>query len=417
LRARLRLDADLGQDFAERDPGSPQRFIPGLYEAPLDLMYVYLEGERFFDGAVDFRLGRQYVVDSLGWWSFDGLLLAVQTPVFLRLEGYAGAEQRNLRPALGTARFEADGVLRGDRTNLELGSWPSFLEQSALAPALGFSLRTTGLDFLRSNLGYRKVVNRDEVLVSQFEDRQNGALFVGGDRVSREELGYSLVLSDAELGSANGRFVYDVYLSRFSAHGAALEAELTPTLSLGVSYDYLYPSFDADSIFNWFVHRGSTTLLANATFRPSRAWAFAMSSGVRRFAAGSTVQASSAATLIDWIGSADARYRWASGEATLSSYDQLGRGSHWVGFDAGLRQWLSERRYDVSTSIGLHDFEDRLRPDSGATSTSYVLGAGYHPGRSPTLQSRLGLEWEHHINRLVGHRVRVLATVALALFP
>jgi hypothetical protein len=39
FRSRLRLDADLGQDPAERDP-STARFVPGLEQAPFDLMYA-----------------------------------------------------------------------------------------------------------------------------------------------------------------------------------------------------------------------------------------------------------------------------------------------------------------------------------------------------------------------------------------
>lgn len=416
LRARLRLDADLGQEFAERDPTSPGRFIPGLYEAPLDLMYAYMEGARFFDGAFGFRLGRQYVVDSLGWWSFDGVLLALDTPVHLRLEGYAGAEQRGLRPALGTSRFEADGVLRGDRSELEVGLWPSFLSESALAPAAGFAVHASDVSFLRGNLSYRKVLNRDEVLVSQFPDQASGFTFVGGDRVSTERVGATLSLFDAEYGSVGGRAVYDLYLGRATSHGASLEARVTPSLTLGASYDYLLPTFDADSIFNWFFHRGSTTLLGTAGFRPSRAWALALSSGVRRFSAGAS-ESGDAEASFDWIGSADARYAWPTGQATLRSYDQVGRGSHWVGVDVGLKKWFAARRYDLTTSVGLHDFEDHLRRDTGATSTTYVIGGGYHPGVSRFLRSRFGLEWEHHVNRLVGHRVRVLATFDLSLFP
>src|SRR5262249_53370925 len=70
FKSRVRLDADFGQSNAERDPKSPY-FIPGLEQAPLDVMYAYLDGERYFNGYLGFRLGRQYVVDALGWWSFD----------------------------------------------------------------------------------------------------------------------------------------------------------------------------------------------------------------------------------------------------------------------------------------------------------------------------------------------------------
>lgn len=417
LRARLRLDADLGQDFAERDPASPGRFIPGLYEAPLDLMYAYLEGERFLGGALGFRLGRQYVVDSLGFWSFDGLMLGLSTPAHLRFEAYAGAEQRGLRAALGTSRFEADGVLRGDRSGLELGFWPSFLAESKLAPAVGFAVHASDLAFVRGNVSYRKVINRDEVLVTQFPDDASGFTFVGDDRVSSERLGAALSLFEARYGSIDGHVVYDLYLERATSHGASLQARVTPSLSLGASYDYLFPTFDADSIFNWFLHRGTTTLLGSVGFRPSRAWAFALSSGARRFAADAAEAQQGVEVRYDFIGSADARYVWSGGEATLRSYDQIGRGSRWVGADAALKKWFAARRYDVTTSLGLYDFADRLRSGTDATSATYVVGGGYHPGVSRFVRSRFGLEWEHQVNRLVGHRIRVVATFDLSFFP
>src|SRR5688572_32411897 len=41
FRSRLRLDSDFGIEPAERDPAS-SRYVPGLEQAPLDLMYAYL---------------------------------------------------------------------------------------------------------------------------------------------------------------------------------------------------------------------------------------------------------------------------------------------------------------------------------------------------------------------------------------
>ena len=74
FRSRLRVDADFGIQGEETDPGS-RRFVPGLSQAPFEILYAYLEGERLLHGFVGFRAGRQYLVDSIGFWSFDGALL------------------------------------------------------------------------------------------------------------------------------------------------------------------------------------------------------------------------------------------------------------------------------------------------------------------------------------------------------
>jgi hypothetical protein len=80
---RARLDADVAIAGAETDPDRLDAFIPGHPESPTDLMVAYVEGRRYLDGHLGFRLGRQYVVDALGWWSLDGALLRVDTPVHL----------------------------------------------------------------------------------------------------------------------------------------------------------------------------------------------------------------------------------------------------------------------------------------------------------------------------------------------
>src|SRR5450432_2058641 len=82
FKSRLRLDSDFGQRPEERDPDSSS-YVPGLAEAPLDIMYAYLEGQRYLNGYLGFRLGRQYIVDRLGFWSFDGAEVLLTTPAYV----------------------------------------------------------------------------------------------------------------------------------------------------------------------------------------------------------------------------------------------------------------------------------------------------------------------------------------------
>src|SRR4051812_1661595 len=114
FKSRLRLDSDFGQRPEERNPDSAA-YVPGLVEAPVDIMYAYLDGQRYLNGYLSFRLGRQYVVDNLGFWSFDGAEVMLTTPAYIALEAYTGFEQRGGLPMLATSRFEAGGVSRGER--------------------------------------------------------------------------------------------------------------------------------------------------------------------------------------------------------------------------------------------------------------------------------------------------------------
>ena len=64
--ANLRVDADLGQTAAERDPRDAEHFVPGLEQAPLDVMFAYFEARGLVDRSIGLRLGRQYITDVLG---------------------------------------------------------------------------------------------------------------------------------------------------------------------------------------------------------------------------------------------------------------------------------------------------------------------------------------------------------------
>jgi hypothetical protein len=234
FQTRMRLDADFGQSSAERALGD-STYIPGLQEAPLDLMYAYLEGQRYLDGYVGFKLGRQYVFDTLGFWSFDGALVTLSTPANLVFEGYAGFEQRGGGiPYFGTRRFEAQGVYRGDRYGYDATYYPSFLDESRLAPAAGLAVEASALGVLHSRLSYRKVMNRDEVNVSPFLDLGDGQYFLRGTRTSSERLGYSLRASSKDVGALNGSFVYDFYNQIFSEYAVTASAcKWPPAISAG----------------------------------------------------------------------------------------------------------------------------------------------------------------------------------------
>ncbi len=425
FKARLRLDADFGKEGEERNPRQPSTFVPDLEQAPVDVMYAYLEGRNYLGGFVGFRAGRQYVTDSLGWWSFDGGLVRLTTPAYVQVEAYAGFEQRGGLPLLlGTERYASDGVYRGNRQELELNQVPYFLRESKLAPAFGFAIETTGVHFVHGRLSYRKVVNRDRVVVSPFPDAGDGYQRVGGDRVSSERIGYSLRASEASLGAVRGNLVYDFYSQVVSDRALALDWYTTSAISVGADYDYSYPTFDGDSIWNWFSHSGITTLLGRAEWRPSPRFDVALSSGAKIFEtegdsgsygiveqAGRDPDRSETGRLTDFVGNLAGRYRWSDGNLGLRGMTETGKRGHRVGSDLTLNQAFDRGLYDTLAIVSLYDWEDGLRTDRSATSFSYVAGGGIKPFD----ETRFGLEWEHSTNRLVGQRYRLLATLDLTV--
>jgi hypothetical protein len=413
--ARLRVDTDFGVSPEERDPTNERAFVPGLQTTPLDIMMAYVEGRNYAGGLLGFRLGRQYVVDALGWWSFDGGLARITTPAHVAFETYGGFEQRGGLFMLSTSRFEGDGVSRGSRNGMPVDLDTSYLEESRLAPAYGFAVESTGLTWLSTRLTYRKVIDRDTVLVSPFADSSGNFATTGGDRVSSERVGWAGTLTAPGLGSLRGDVVYDLYSQRTSEYAASLDGTPIPALALGVDYEYFVPTFDGDSIWNWFSHFGTTTIQGRARVEPLHGLTFALTGGVRRFVTegdpatytSTTAAASADSSLYDVLGSLDALYKFARGTGSLRLMDEQGDRGKRRGGDVALRHFFDDGRYDANGVVSLYQWSDALRPDGDIASFSYVVGGGYRPFP----KTRVGIEWEHSMNVLVGQRFRALATI------
>src|SRR5271166_2181893 len=215
FRARLRYDADYGVSSAESTvPTSSDgygSFVPGSAQSGVDLMYAYVEGRRFFDGLLGFKLGRQYQTDVLGWWSFDGGEVSVTTPAYIKAEVYAGLEQRGGLP-LSTSRFESDGIWRGDRSKFDPSAYP-MLQPAAIAPAIGAGLESTGVTWLHSRLSYRRVYNTGGSNVTEFASGLNAPASYTGMRTSSDRLGYAFDTSASKVGGLKGGIIYDLYRS------------------------------------------------------------------------------------------------------------------------------------------------------------------------------------------------------------
>jgi hypothetical protein len=417
VKLRMRIDLDLGMKPEEYtySPTSPQ-FVPGLQNAPVDLMYGYVEGRNLARGYLGFRLGRQYVADALGWWAFDGGLVRLTTPFFVQAEVYGGLEERGGLP-LSTPRFEQNGNWRGDRKGFDPNVYPQF-QNASIAPAYGFALESSGVSFIHGRFDYRKVMNKGESVVAQFADPVTGTYeTVNQTRTSSERLGYAMDASAADVGGLKGGLVYDLYNARFSSWYAGADWFAPARITVGADYDYFYPTFDADSIFNFFVHNPIRTITGRVAWNATDAIDVAASGGLRTFYTDgdpATYEANPAGDTValnDTLGNLSARYRWAGGVTGFRGLLEQGdRGRRRGGELYGERYFMAGR-WSINGRTSVYDWDDKLRPDRGATSFAYVLGGGFQP--SPVLGARV--EWEHDMDRLVGQRYRILAMLNLRI--
>lgn len=434
VKFRMRFDGDFGVDanetsYARSDVTS--RFVPGLSQAPLELMYGYVEGRNLLGGWAGFRLGRQYVVDSLGWWAFDGALVRVTAP-YVHVEAYGGFEQRGGLP-LSSGRYERSGVWRGDRAT-SLDSQPDIFpmfQQAKAAPAWGVAIESAGPYWLHGRLDYRKVWNVGEVVTGVFPSANGTLSTLDQTRTSSERVGYSVDGTIGDYGAAKGGVVYDLYNRLFGSYYASLDGFITQRVTASAEYDFYKPTFDGDSIWNWFTHSPITTLTGRVSVNVSDKLDVTGSGGVRWWQTDedpaspsalttsssegkvSDPEAAESARLADVLASANGRYRWSKGRASLRGVLETGERGRREGVDVSGERDFSGRKYTAMLRGSLYDWRDDLRPDRSATSFGYVVGGAWRPAELAEVM----LEWEHNMNRLVGQRYRVLAMVNLTVLP
>jgi hypothetical protein len=473
MRIKFRLDADPGinahlpdseagaeTDFSVNNGG---RYLPDLNPANFDLMYAYVEGKNLAKGWLGFKVGRQYVTDVLGWWNFDGALVRLTTPYFVELEAYGGLEQRGGLP-LSTTRFEPQGVWRGSHGDFgndpgqpKFADYPSY-QFGAPAPAFGFALESNGPNWIHGRFTYRRVYSTGEAFGHQVADPNGGYPTISGFRVSSDRLGYAINANLANIGGVKGGFTYDFYNQVFPYAYAGIEAYLGKRVTVGADFDYYQPTFDADSIWNWFATEPQITGTGRIEARPAKHFDLSASGGAKVFftdgdrktfyqgecaaaepPAGSTTPPfacddgiggydatnSNGVTAylrdpaknkrtseLDGVGQLGARYTLGRARFELRSMAEAGARGRRVGGDISADGNIQGGRWAFGGRFSVYNFNDptRTSPDltpREATSIGYVLGVGWRP----LDVGKFNVEWEHDYNKLVGQRFRVLGTI------
>ncbi len=422
VRARLRYDADVAQQGGFADPRAVDEFVPGFAHGPFDLMYAYLEGRRFLKGCLGFRAGRQYTIDPLGFWAFDGALVRVTTPYYIAAEALSGFEVRGGLP-LSSGRWETSGAWRGSRADVDPSLYPSF-QPASIAPAFGGSLESIGIGPLHAKLTYRRVYNTGGSTLTQFANALDQARVYDGTRLSHERIGGTIDASLGDVIALRSGLVYDAYNAGVMQAHASADAFVTNSVTLSADYDYYRPAFDADSIWNFFGGEPMNYLGLRASVDLTKQVSVSSGAYGRLFSINeATTTTSSLPTWtaytvappntrpFDGGGQLAANYRKSTLSAGLRGSLNMGDAGHRVGGDLYADQRIATRHI-VSTRLSLYNWEDTVRA-RGTTSLAYLLGTGYE--FSP--KSRVMVELDHAMNSLVGHRFRFMVSLTLAVAP
>jgi hypothetical protein len=236
-------------------------------------------------------------------------------------------------------------------------------------------------------------------------------------RTSSERLGYALDASAANVGGVKGGLVYDLFLSQFTQWYASGDWYASPQITMGGEFEYYVPTFDGDSIFNYFTHYPYKTATGRLAIDATDQIDVAGSGGVRLYetdgdplhpyAADGVTRIIATTTQTDVLANLAARYRYSAGIFGLRAMSQTGDRGHRQGADLYTERYFMTRRWMAEGRLSLYDWKDNLRPDRNAVSFGYVVGGGFRP--SPVLQALV--EWEHDMSRVAGQRFRLLAVV------
>jgi hypothetical protein len=357
--------------------------VPGLAAHDVDLMYAWIDGQRFLNGWLDFRLGRQFVVDSLGWSSFDGAQVALQTPWWIRVEGYAGLEVRGATP-LSPSAFELDGTQRLPRAGLDPSAYPA-IEEPAFAPVWGVALESRGMMWAHGRVTFREVQSEG--------------------RVQERRLGYSASVTPIEPLTVRGSVVWDLHLGFVPEVTGGVDVQVARPLVLGAEYVHFTPTFDGDSIWNFFPAEPMNDARLRAQLRIRDGLDLSALAFARLFDGGSD-------TVTDLGGSASVRgwNRVVELQGRLHGSD--GYGGLRLGADAWARRAFDDGRLALTLRLSAWRWSKRSGADLG-NAFAYVLGGEYrfsHP-------AKIIVEAEHDMDRVAGQRFRLLAMLDLRFAP
>lgn len=451
----LRIEHDFGAWTGGSIINNGRRFdaldlVPELSSSSLalDLLYGYFAAEGLWGGKLDLYLGRQLNVDTLDFWSMDGLTARVTTGAHVAVEAFAGLRVRDSSP-LGSATNEPDGTPGAlcteyvEGATAGSGGWRPIdrnvpgtgnpftndfdfcPQRQQLMPTFGGAIETTNLRALWARLSYRRSQSPTPGVIGdpfrhQYRDvglypNELGQAPDWG--VNEERLALS-VRGKLDLG--RGRQLVPYGAARYSLlHGLIDEAHAGARASYGIhgleaEVFYSFPTFDGDSIFNVFSTEPYVDYRLTYDIKPAnrdlrlytRGW-------VRKY----HTEDASLGTGVEpnvYAGGVQLGARYISPARLLARLDLFhddGYGGRRTG-GFGEVQWNVIDKFGVATRLSIIDMDSDSRPLAGTT-------VGMQAGTSYLVQDgvRLHLLGEANLNRFNRNDYRLIAVMDLAFNP
>ncbi len=373
--AQLRLEQDFGETcLLDRelcvnalDPEQPSAWQPLAADTRLDVPAVWIELSGLPLGT-SARLGRQLVLDPIGFARFDGLRASAAPLRWLEIEALAGLLVRGTSLA-ATPRSDPQGSIR-----LEAERDVPWAAPPADTWVVGGALEGRAGRFLRVRLSARHMWEED------------------GEVLSRAALGASSQPLDWLTLSGSG--VWDL-LSSEVIQAAAEIAAGTREVTVRAGVDHHVPRFDPGTIWAWF-----TVAPIQQTHLGVR-WAASEDVELGGAVRGRRAELGPDGTDIDAGGDAFVRARWEGFRVGASGFVWSGSLGPLAGVSLDVTRplfgWLA-----LSLDVSIWHFDDPHRNDVYGTVVMEALGGEIRITR----ETVLFVELSHAASRTVGHRFR-----------
>jgi hypothetical protein len=267
-----------------------------------DLLFGYAGAEGLLDGRIDLYLGRQMEIQTLDWFSMDGLKARAHLPAHIAIEGFGGLRVQE-SSLVGYGSMAPDGTsgalceeyVEGAQPGsgawrpidgLPLRSRGPFSsddeycpQRDELMPTWGAAIATEGLKNFVGRLSYRRSQSKTTGLLGDanrlaFEDlglypNENGQAPSWG--VNEERIALSMRMP---MRLKSKLAIVPYVAARYSllhglldeAHGGVRVAKFGHSLESELFYSV--PTFDGDSIFNIFSSEPYSDARSTWSFRP-----------------------------------------------------------------------------------------------------------------------------------------------------
>jgi|GEM_PF-897720 len=424
----------------------------GRSNLELDVLYGYFAAEGLLGGKLDLYIGRQLSVDTMDWFSMDGITVRVNTPAYVSVEAFGGLRVRGSSP-LGSVTNEPDGTAGAlcaeyvEGATPGTGSWRPIdrdipgsgnpftndfdfcPQREQLMPTFGGAVETSGLDKVWARLAYRRSQSPSPGVIGdpfryEYEDLGYYPNEVGQapDWGVNEERVSASVRTQVDVAGGRGELVpyaaarYSLLHGLFDQAHSGLQARYGAHSVEGEVY-YSFPTFDGDSIYNVFSSEPFTDYRITYELHPAGADWRAYSRGWLRKFRSEDAGSDDATGMVDtneYAGGLQFGARYVARRRLLGRLDLFwddGYGGRRLG-GYGETQWNVNKRLGVAARLSIIKMDAETRDLAGMT-YGVQLGTSYQVQTGVVLH----LAGESNLNRFNRNDYRVFAILDLAFNP